>query len=101
MPVSLGQRESTQPSLSDEQALELGRLALKLDAYFGEPQDIEWAIDSSRPHHHPAVPSLARCLPSPGHETGAVEKLNIGPSLRSFKGALPPARVPQPDRCIF
>lgn len=41
----LDHQESTQASLSDEQALELGRLGLELDTYFGEPQDIEWAID--------------------------------------------------------
>ncbi|MFO7462242.1 MAG: PEP/pyruvate-binding domain-containing protein [Desulfatiglandales bacterium] len=41
----LDDRESTQAALSDDQALELGRLALKLDAYFGGPQDIEWAVD--------------------------------------------------------
>jgi len=38
--------KSIQPSLKAEQALELGRLALRLDDYFGEPQDIEWAIDA-------------------------------------------------------
>lgn len=42
---SLNNAKSTQQSLSDEKALELGRLALKLDIYFGEPQDIEWAMD--------------------------------------------------------
>jgi pyruvate, water dikinase len=72
---ALDDRESTQPSLSDEQALELGRLALKLDAYFGGPQDIEWAIDS----HGRIIILQCRPLqmtpaPLPGHETGAVEK---------------------------
>lgn len=35
-----------EPSLTDEQALELARLALRLEEYFQAPQDIEWAIDS-------------------------------------------------------
>ncbi len=35
------------PSLKDGQALDLGRLALKLEAHYGTPQDIEWAIDES------------------------------------------------------
>ncbi|MBW1779394.1 MAG: pyruvate, water dikinase [Deltaproteobacteria bacterium] len=32
------------PSLRDDQALELARLAVKLEAHYGVPQDIEWAI---------------------------------------------------------
>jgi pyruvate,water dikinase len=36
--------ESRMPSLSDEQALELALLAVRLEKYYGMPQDIEWAI---------------------------------------------------------
>ncbi len=32
-------------SLSDEQAGELARIAIRLEEHFGEPQDIEWSID--------------------------------------------------------
>jgi len=32
------------PSLSDGQALEVARLALDLEEYYGAPQDIEWAL---------------------------------------------------------
>ncbi|MEJ2725522.1 MAG: PEP/pyruvate-binding domain-containing protein, partial [Deltaproteobacteria bacterium] len=32
------------PSLTDDQALELARLAVRLEAYYKTPQDIEWAI---------------------------------------------------------
>jgi len=38
--------ESRMASLSDEQALELARLAMQLEDYYGAPQDIEWAIDA-------------------------------------------------------
>ncbi|MBW2708336.1 MAG: pyruvate, water dikinase [Deltaproteobacteria bacterium] len=31
-------------SLDDEKALELARLAIKLEAHYGSPQDIEWAL---------------------------------------------------------
>lgn len=34
------------PSLTDEQAAELARVALKLEDYYGGPQDIEWAVDA-------------------------------------------------------
>jgi pyruvate,water dikinase len=43
--LRLDEVHAEQASLTDDQALEVGRLALRLDAYFGEPQDIEWAID--------------------------------------------------------
>jgi pyruvate,water dikinase len=32
------------PSLTDDQALELARLGVTLEAHYGAPQDIEWAI---------------------------------------------------------
>lgn len=34
------------PSLSDEEILELTRLAREVEAFSGRPQDLEWAIDS-------------------------------------------------------
>ena len=34
-----------QGSISDEQALGLARLAVRLEAYYGVPQDVEWAVD--------------------------------------------------------
>jgi pyruvate,water dikinase len=33
------------PSLSDEKALELARIAERLEKYYGRPQDIEWAVE--------------------------------------------------------
>jgi pyruvate,water dikinase len=33
------------PTLSDEELAQLVRYALKIEAHFGRPQDIEWAID--------------------------------------------------------
>lgn len=32
------------PSITDEQALELARMAVRLEEYYGGPQDIEWAV---------------------------------------------------------
>jgi pyruvate,water dikinase len=37
---------SEKPSLSDEDALEIARLVIRLEAYYGVPQDMEWAIRS-------------------------------------------------------
>lgn len=33
-----------QPSINDEQALALAELAVKMEQYYGAPQDIEWAV---------------------------------------------------------
>lgn len=33
------------PSISEEHALKIAEIALKLEDYFGSPQDMEWAID--------------------------------------------------------
>jgi pyruvate, water dikinase len=37
--------ESRMASLTDEQAKELARLAVRIEAYYKRPQDIEWAVD--------------------------------------------------------
>ena len=39
--------EEYEPSLSDEQARELGRMAMRLEEHHRCPQDIEWAIGRS------------------------------------------------------
>ena len=31
--------------LSDDEVVELGRMAIEVETHYGEPQDIEWAID--------------------------------------------------------
>ena len=46
-----------QPSIDDEQALQLARLAERLEQYYGYPQDIEWAI------HKDGKMSLLQCRP--------------------------------------
>ena len=44
--MELTEDEASRPSLTEEKALELARIALRLENYYGTPQDIEWAIDS-------------------------------------------------------
>jgi pyruvate,water dikinase len=44
--LDLAGEEGSKGSLSDEQAAELAGLALKLEAYYGGPQDIEWALEA-------------------------------------------------------
>ncbi len=39
--------KASEPSITDSQAIELARIAIRLEEYYGIPQDIEWAIDQS------------------------------------------------------
>jgi pyruvate, water dikinase len=39
--------ESRMASLTDDQAKELARLAVRIEAYYQRPQDIEWAVDKA------------------------------------------------------
>lgn len=43
--LDMNDEERHLPSLSDEKAIELARVAVKLEKYYGIPQDIEWAIE--------------------------------------------------------
>ncbi len=36
------------PSLSDDQAREVARIAAQVETHYGSPQDIEWGIDGGR-----------------------------------------------------
>lgn len=37
--------KATSPSLSDNQAVEIAKVAMRLEQYYGGPQDIEWVYD--------------------------------------------------------
>jgi pyruvate,water dikinase len=63
----LSDDRGTDPALTDDQALELARIALVLESHFKGPQDIEWCIDGegcifilqSRPLKQMAAPRSA------------------------------------------
>jgi pyruvate, water dikinase len=42
--LELTQEKGSQQSISDEKTLELAEMAVKLEDYYGSPQDIEWAL---------------------------------------------------------
>ncbi|MBF0572584.1 MAG: pyruvate, water dikinase [Desulfamplus sp.] len=44
--MEISTEERQKPAISTQQVIELANTALKLEAHFGTPQDIEWAIDS-------------------------------------------------------
>jgi len=44
--VILNEQEANTMSISDEEAIELARLAMKIEEHYKRPMDIEWAIDA-------------------------------------------------------
>jgi|YNPNPStandDraft_1061719.scaffolds.fasta_scaffold00348_16 pyruvate,water dikinase len=42
--MDLAGDKGAEPSLTDEQAEELARIALRLEEFYGHPQDVEWAV---------------------------------------------------------
>ncbi len=44
---TLGERESEQPVLDDEEVGRIAELGLRIENHYGAPQDTEWAIDRS------------------------------------------------------
>jgi pyruvate,water dikinase len=56
--------EGGAPSLTDEQALGLASMAVRLESYYGAPQDMEWAISPSGDIH------LLQCRPLQQRDTG-------------------------------
>ncbi len=43
-----GKQRSTKPVLSDDQVSELSNIASQIERHFGQPQDIEWAIERGK-----------------------------------------------------
>jgi pyruvate,water dikinase len=46
--VELGEDDAMRRVLTDDEAVELARLGLLVEAHYGEPQDTEWAISGGR-----------------------------------------------------
>ena len=43
--VAIGAERQQQPALTDAHIVELARLGRRIEAHFGQPQDIEWCLD--------------------------------------------------------
>lgn len=57
--IEVPKEDQCKPCFSAEQAVELARTAIALEAHFGEPQDFEWAIDK-----HTQQPYMVQVRPA-------------------------------------
>ncbi|MFQ6328658.1 phosphoenolpyruvate synthase [Nocardia sp. CWNU-33] len=116
--VELTGAESDAPALSEEQAVEVARLALTVQKHHGCPQDVEWAFDTdmlwlvqARPittlPDYPARPTMAGTMPrtvlvrglaaAPGRASGPVRVLTSptqGQKLRDGEVLVAPMTNP-------
>ncbi|MBW1887437.1 MAG: pyruvate, water dikinase [Deltaproteobacteria bacterium] len=69
--IDLSGEERDMASLTDKQALELARLALEVEDYYGVPQDIEWAIDTK------GSVIILQCRPLKQAGTHEVQDINM------------------------
>ncbi|MFH0811160.1 MAG: PEP/pyruvate-binding domain-containing protein [Pseudomonadota bacterium] len=112
----------TEPCLSEEEARRVARLGQRAAAFFGCPQDMEWAIDArgdifvlqSRPlrvkapsAYNPPVLKAARLLigtatiASRGSAAGPVHILGDEPEAAVPEGCILVARSPSPDHAVY
>jgi pyruvate, water dikinase len=56
-----------QPSISDDEALTLSELAVRLEQYYGSPQDIEWAVAKD------GIIYILQCRPLQQMETSKID----------------------------
>lgn len=87
--VELWGGERTRRVLDDAQILELARLGIAIEAHYGVPQDIEWAIQGARFHILQSRPitTLGGATPEAAKQAGAAR--GAGNLLLSGLGASP------------
>jgi len=64
----LGSSQARSPSITDEQAVDLARLALEIEAHYGAPQDVEWSVQPD------GTLVLLQCRPLQQTEVASVEE---------------------------
>ena len=82
--VSVAPEKRTQPALTNEQILALGRYGVQLEDYFGDPQDIEFAIDSQGKDTPHAGSSFDSAGASRGGNTSGTFEKSAGSPHRSW-----------------
>jgi rifampicin phosphotransferase len=65
--VAIGWERQQQPVLTDAHIVELARLGRRIEAHFGQPQDIEWCLDHDGFHIVQSRP-ITTLFPVPVHQ---------------------------------
>jgi pyruvate, water dikinase len=77
------------PSISDEEIAELIAIARRVEAHYGCPQDIEWAVDRAAPPGESIL--LLQSRPETvwaGKDAAALEQRVAAPAARAFDHVL-------------
>jgi rifampicin phosphotransferase len=81
---------SSEACLSDEQIRALAALGAKVEAHYGTPQDIEWAIDTSGELWLTQARPITTLYPLPANAPGNDDELRVYLSLNVFQGVFRP-----------
>lgn len=82
--------EGSAPSITDEQAREVARITLALEEYYAKPQDVEWALETTRDGKGTHVIILqSRPLQLEKSENGAEAQ----PEIREEDVSVPPEEI--------
>ena len=65
--VAIGAERQQQPALTDALIVELARIGRRIEAHFGQPQDIEWCLDHDGFHIVQSRP-ITTLFPVPAHQ---------------------------------
>lgn len=106
--IDLVQEKQDDPSLTDDQAIQLAEIAIRVETHYGYPQDIEWAIDGQgtiyilqcrplqqkevnektapdAPPEHGSTPiTIGRITASPGAVSGTLFFVRSEPDVHRF-----------------
>jgi len=74
---ALARTESTTVCLSEEQLLDLVRLGARVQKHYGQPQDIEWAIDGAGTLWLTQARPVTTLFPLPGEDVPADDDLRV------------------------
>src|SRR5438874_2586401 len=82
--------QSKRSSLTDEQLVTLAKLGMQLEAHFGAPQDIEWAIDDKGKLWLVQSRPITTLYPLPDNAPETDDVLRVYFSLNVFQGVYRP-----------
>lgn len=86
--VALDEEPAARPVLTDAQVLAVAELARRAEAFFGRPQDVEWAVEDGRVYLLQFRPITALCaLPDPDGAFALWDNSNI---VESYGGITTP-----------